>query len=303
MIWYWPYELKPRRTLGVLGGSASRRGALIRVDDGFADVHPWPEVGHQPLDGQLELLGRGESTPLTAQSLRMARLDAEARAAGRSLFEGLRIPDSHFLITGSVRDHDLSAIEQAGFRKVKLKTGGAPSRLPSLGTGMKLRLDFNASLSAESLRRFLEEARPDLGAIDFLEDPTPYDARLWEELASRYGCRFAADTVDGDRGAAVRVIKPAWRSEQTLLDTRQEIVFTSAMDHPIGQMGAAFIAARTAKSLVGRVAECGLLTHELFETTEFSERIVAKGPRLEPSSGAGIGFDDLLLKLPWKKLG
>jgi O-succinylbenzoate synthase len=303
VIWYWPYELTPRRSLGILGGKVPRRGALIRVDEGFADVHPWPEVGHQPLEDQLELLGRGETTPLTAQSLRMAQLDAQARAAGRSLFDGLRIPDSHFLITGSVRDHDLPAIEQAGFRKVKIKTGGDPSSMPSLGTRMKLRLDFNASLTADSLRRFLEEARQAIVAIDFLEDPTPYDARLWEDLARRYGCRFAADMVNGGRGVAVRVVKPAWRSEQTLLDTTQEIVFTSAMDHPVGQMGAAFIAARTAKKLAGRVVECGLLTHELFETTEFSERIVTKGPRLEPPSGSGIGFDDLLLKLPWKKLG
>src|SRR5687768_6861088 len=73
-----------------------REGALLRVDDGFADVHPWPELGDLPLDSQLALLVRGEITPLTAASVRLARLDGDARRRGISLFEGLTIPLSHW---------------------------------------------------------------------------------------------------------------------------------------------------------------------------------------------------------------
>lgn len=303
MIWYWPYELTPRRSLGPLGGVAPRRGALIRLGDGFADVHPWPELGHLPVERQLELLARGETTPLTAQSMRLARLDGEARSNGRSLFERLRIPDSHYLITGAIRDHELEKAERAGFRKLKIKFGANGPVPTEFGGTMKLRLDFNASLTVDSLRRLLEELGEVRDRIDFLEDPMPYDGDRWEDLARRYRCRFAADAVEGDRGVAVRVIKPAWRDEQTADRSGQELVFTTAMDHPVGQMGAAFIAARTAARMPGRVAECGLLTHELYETNEFSERILTEGPRLDPPSGTGIGFDDLLVKLPWKKLG
>ena len=63
----------------------ARRGALIRVDGGFADVHPWPELGDAPLDEQLALLARGETTPLTRASLHWARVDADARARGVSI--------------------------------------------------------------------------------------------------------------------------------------------------------------------------------------------------------------------------
>jgi len=35
----------------------------------------------------------------------------------------------------------------------------------------------------------------------------------------------------------------------------------------------------------------------------FIERIEADGARLLPPRGTGIGFDDLLERLPWKSLG
>src|SRR5687767_10845778 len=73
-----------------------RRGALIRVNGGFPDVHPWPELGDAPPDDQLALLEREETTPLTRASLHCARVDGEARTRGVSLFDGLTIPLSHW---------------------------------------------------------------------------------------------------------------------------------------------------------------------------------------------------------------
>src|SRR5690242_8481054 len=96
MIFVWRYTLVPRRSLSPLAGARPRHGALIRAGDGVADVHPWPELGDAPLDEQLALLARGEMTPLTARSLACATLDARARVAGRSLFDGLTIPPSHW---------------------------------------------------------------------------------------------------------------------------------------------------------------------------------------------------------------
>ena len=62
-----------RYTLRMRSGVV-REGALLRVNDGFADVHPWPTLGDAPLDEQLALLARGELTPLTRASLRCAAL-------------------------------------------------------------------------------------------------------------------------------------------------------------------------------------------------------------------------------------
>ena len=56
-MWFCEYALSERR-----------RGALIRVGSGFADFHPWPELGDEPLETQLAKLARGETTPLTRRA-------------------------------------------------------------------------------------------------------------------------------------------------------------------------------------------------------------------------------------------
>ncbi|PYQ33811.1 MAG: hypothetical protein DMF57_08030, partial [Acidobacteria bacterium] len=96
VIWYSEYDLQPRRALSALAAPGPRRGALIRIGGGFADIHPWPEFGDAPLDAQIATLARGQTTPLTRRSLEMAALDAQARDRGVSLFEGVSIPESHW---------------------------------------------------------------------------------------------------------------------------------------------------------------------------------------------------------------
>ena len=68
-MWFCSYALKPRRALSALAGARTRHGALIRTESGFADVHPWPELGDAPLDEQLRLLARGADNQLIARAL------------------------------------------------------------------------------------------------------------------------------------------------------------------------------------------------------------------------------------------
>ena len=44
------------------------------------------------------------------------------------------------------------------------------------------------------------------------------------------------------------------------------------------------------------------MTHLLFERNDFSERLQVDGARLVTPQGTGIGFDDLLQRVSWKKL-
>lgn len=254
----------------------SHRGALIRVDDGFADVHPWPELGDAALDEQLALLARGETTPLTRASLHWARVDAGARARGVSLFDGLTIPESHW------PGND----PPAGFDTIKIK-GVMP-----VPAHVRVRIDFNARLSAGE---FLQIA-PNLPRrqIDFIEDPCPYDEGIWQELREKTGLRLALDRFQGV--ADVLVHKPALHTSFPRFDG--EVVVTSYMDHPVGQFFAAYVAATNRVS-----ARCGLFTHVLYEPNAFIERIRSDGARLLPPEGTGIGFDDLLEELPWTKIG
>lgn len=275
-IWYWPYELVPRRPLSAIAAAGPRRGALIRVDAGFADVHPWPELGDASLDEQIVRLSQSATTPLTAASLRFAAIDAAARGAGRSVFEGLTIPPSHWP----------GADPPAGFDTVKLKS---IDRIPD---HLRLRVDFNATLTPDEFVRIAATLPRE--RIDFIEDPCPYDAATWRDLRNRTGLRLALDRGNGDEDVDVLVVKPA---VQKIPSSRAEIVVTSYMDHPLGQLCAAYAAASA-----GITTTCGLVTHMLFESDAFIERMQIDGAHLIPPNGTGFGFDDLLEGLPWRRI-
>lgn len=278
-IWFHRYTLVPRGRLSGVAREGVREGALIRAGDGFADVHPWPELGDAPLDQQLALLARGETTPLTRASLHLAAIDAAARERGVSLFAELEIPLSHWP----------GPDPPDGFDTAKIKD---VSRIPP---NVRLRIDFNATLSASEFLRIAETLPRE--RVDFIEDPCPYDEVVWRELREKTGLRLALDQkVEPRGGYDVAIWKPAL---QITAPRAERIVVTSYMDHPIGQFGAAFIAAAHADSIDPR---CGLMTHVLYESNDFIEGIRTDGARLLPQCGTGIGFDDLLERLPWKTL-
>ena len=298
-IFYWRYEIKPLVPLGPKGGRTPRHGALLRVGDGVADLHPWPELGDLALDAQLKRLAEERPTPQAEASLQLASRDGKARQSGMSLFAGRDIPPSHYLWTDLAEEIDLATLRS--FQIVKVKSGKefepVLKILPMLRREkLKARIDFNAALDQSSVERFLNKA--DVAAIDFLEDPLPAGTQ-WKKLSEKFGVRFAADRVQ-QKDVPVMVHKPALRALSVAKGPK--IVVTSYMDHPVGQMHAAAVAAELAERMPERLERCGLLTHQLFEKNEFSERIQSNGPSLVPPGGSGIGFDDLLERLPWKKL-
>ncbi|HEX7191513.1 MAG TPA: hypothetical protein VF381_08055 [Thermoanaerobaculia bacterium] len=263
MIWYWPYALKPKRALSALAGDAPRRGALIRVGAGFADVHPWPELGDATIDEQLALLAQGETTALTRRSLWFA---SQWRPR---MFDGLTIPRSHWPGSDPPDEFDTA--------KVKMPGGVLPDRV-------RLRLDFNANGEAfERVASTLPRER-----IDFVEDPCPYDGATWSRLREETGFRFALDRFITTDAVDVLVVKPA---VQDVPDVSIPIIITSYMDHPIGQLHAAYVAASCSPHTAG------LVTHVLYENDPFIERMRIDGTRLVVPD-----FTDLLESLPWKKL-
>jgi O-succinylbenzoate synthase len=280
LVDFWRYELTPKRRLSAVAAEGARRGALIRVDGGVADVHPWPELGDLPLDEQLARLARGETTALTHASLEFASIDAAARRDGRSLFDGLTIPPSHWPGPDPPPEFDT----------VKLKS------IDVIPDRVRLRIDFNATLTAEEFVQI--GATLPRERIDFIEDPCPYDAVVWRELRAKTGLRLALDRAPSSwcplSSYDVLILKPAI---QAIPCSDTEIVVTSHMDHPIGQLCAAYAAATA-----NITSTCGLITHVLFENDAFIERMRIDGTRLVPPGGTGWGFDDLLEKLPWEKL-
>jgi O-succinylbenzoate synthase len=231
-IWYHAYELRPLLP-NEDGALRPRAGALLKIEGGVADLHPCPELGELSLEEQLRSLAAGHLTPLTRCALDFARLDAEARRAQRSLFEGLVVPDSHFFI------EDFSVLESRasekriasaigeGFERIKIKLDwDLDKHLPRLhrlmrlleGTKLKLRLDFNESLKLSDWEYFYSSLDPgELDRIDYLEDPSPFDRAAWSRMSEIHKCRLALDR------SSTRVLddlhkQPEWQEETLLAD-------------------------------------------------------------------------------------
>lgn len=298
-IRYAPYELTPRTKLGV-ARAGKRQGALLAVETqngvGYADLHPWEELGDAPLSRQLELLRQGELTALTRNSVAIAHRDAEARARGKSLFDGLAIPPSHSLLN---EGESFESAYEHGFRLFKIKLAKA-SDFKTPPSDVRVRLDFNGRLTPSELREFARQLDP--SKIAFIEDPCPWTPEGWEKLPVRLALDRGAHVAEARNWPEVIVIKPAIGDPQALAKNARSFVVTSYLDHPIGQASAAIFAAEAARDYPSAIEPCGLLSHTAYDTTEFSERIRAQGPRMLAPEGTGLGFDDLLAKQDWRAL-
>ncbi len=322
-----PYTLRPR------DGGQARCGMLLRVEfngigHGYADCHPWPELGDVPLEVQRSRLESGLLTPLLQRSLALARADAEARILGESLFRGLEIPASHASIPNArnLSREQIETLSREGFERIKIKLGQDPageiSRLQQvipvvLDLNLRLRLDFNERLSVDSFLRFLDRvAGPGgflNGWLDIVEDPCSYRAEDWLRIHDRLPVRLALDRVAGIHedqeypGVDVLVLKPAIQAPEPLIRYVEShagvtLMVTSYLDHPVGQLGAAWCAAQALARLKTRMEICGLLTHRVYTESDFSAPLGATGPMLRIPQGVGLGFTQALEALPWQPI-
>lgn len=316
-IAYSPYQLKFSNNFGTLGERETREGALLKIifEDGligYCDCHPWVELGDQSLQEQLAALSHPEQTPLLRCSFRFARIDAKGRRDRRSVFEELSIPPSHQLISLDVSPETCIA---EGITHFKLKVGLKPeSEIPTLHSWIekwptiKLRLDFNEKLARLDFLDYWRSFSPELKRrIDFVEDPYSYDGALWTKDQQHLGVCYAADraaiqAAQEPDSARYLVHKPA--VEETIRPGHKNtrLVVTSYIDHPFGQMCAAYAAAKLKVLYPKQVDFCGLLTHKCYQSTPFVDAISASGAMLSPPNGTGFGFNHLLEELPWQNL-
>lgn len=319
-IYFHNYTLYSRGSLNAVSQRREFHGALIKVNDGIGCLHPWPEFGDAPVNEQFDILRNGGTSKVIESALRMAAVDGEARRRGVSLFAGLEIPPCHYS-WDSHQDAEtqMRRVIEEGWQAVKTKgCGNIPEVLQYLDIfcsstlecrATKLRIDFNSCLSESQFIEFLTEMPdPVRSMLDFVEDPFPYDAQRWANAQHQYGVRLALDKQlrGAKEGFDVAVLKPGrreWREMIDGLSSDVRIVMTSAMDHAIGQSFAAYEAAVAWREIGDRMDLCGLATNHLFTRDVFFERLSAYGGKLEVDrSGTGLGFDDVLQKLPWVKL-
>jgi O-succinylbenzoate synthase len=317
-IAYSPYVLIPKEGRG----PGKREGVLLKFSFekdlvGYADCHPWTALGDLPLIDQLKQLSQNQFTPLTWRSQYFARLDAQARLEGKNLFEHLPIPPSYASV-GTLHPSTLSAIEQArerGFKQFKIKLGDDLTRDTLLLNALlkhfhrhnlSFRLDFNLKLTYPQWEKWRENIAFAQENIEFCEDPFPFNASLWEKVCQEKKVQLACDLHSEQalglaQASPILICKPAIQDESLFLqlDSQQQLVFTSYLDHPLGQMAAAYIAAKAWQKVPHRMRSCGLLSHEIYLPDAFSECLGIQGTQLLPPEGTGFGFDHLLPKLDW----
>lgn len=316
-ITYSPYELKSNNSLSVTSSALKRQGALLKVTYssgiiGYADCHPWPELGDLPLKQQLENLAREKLTPLTSCALEFANLDAEARFNGKKILTCKNIPLSHFLVTYILdwTPQHVQQVIQQGYTHVKLKMGRhLEQEIQSLhslffNSPLKLRLDFNEILSLTAFRDFLYRIQKLQDHIDFIEDPFPFHVREWT-IFQKDGWSLASDrqahlACHQPEAARVLIIKPALQAfDEWKKWIHQTCIVTSYLGHPIGQMAAAYVASQVDPS-------CsfvhGLLSHHVYHPTVFSQHLNWQNPRFIIPPGKGFGFDQELQQLEWLSL-
>lgn len=314
------YELHYRENYNTLGQAGSRCGALLRIifDDGlvgYCDCHPWTELGDLPLQKQLSAFAENRRTPLLECSLYFARLDAEARHNQLSLFEGLAIPLSHQLVDLAA---DFKELMDQGITLFKLKAGTFPEKeistmkswVKGLGNnaGMRLRLDFNEKLSRQVFLEYWEKIPLEVRhSIDFVEDPYPYEPTEWSNDQKTLGVPFAADhhaakVLLFPESARFHIHKPAVDKTPQITGRNTQFVVTSYLDHPLGQMCAAYTAGKLKALHPDRISYCGILTHKCYKEDLFVKSVCSVGPQLIPPQGTGFGFDTLLKEVQWQSL-
>ena len=292
-----------------------REGVLLRGDNGgYACLQPWTELGDSPLEYELDALRDGNPLRLGQRALKCIEIDGEARSKGVNLFDGLRVPRSHATLTVSTTPSQVYNLHQRGFRVGKLKVipklSSTVERLVNLASMVpewKWRVDFNCTLSPEDALKFWDMLPPAMRErIDFIEDPCYYDVEVWQKLQDAgiplgYDMPVQNESIIPQRTSKpmMRIVKPARHHSTTGLP-----VFTTYMDHPLGQCWAAYNAAVFYNDTPAEeIPLCGLVSHHVYRANPFSEELgMNVTPEFHAPAGTGLGFDKLLAALPWKTL-
>lgn len=322
------YQLTPRSTLNslVTAHKKPREGVLLKIQwldgrIGYADLHPWPELGDLSLDEQLQDLKKGRISTQLEQSIWCAAQDSKLREAKKNIFEvGSRVANNYTLSDyKSAPGGILDEIKKADFKTIKMKAGlnleeEAAFVARMAAAQFKVRLDFNSVLTWQSFHRFLGLLTPRAKlAIEYIEDPFPFDPESWKKAneliplaLDREVKRIKWDDYSSEVPFRYLILKPAQddvdRTIQKTIHFRLKVAVTSYMDHTVGALHALGVAMKLQKDFPSMMTEAGCLTHNLFQLDEFSAAVNTSGPFFQKTQGYGIGLEKELNSVLWQDL-
>ena len=312
-----------------------RKGFLLKIEFknfgcGYSDCFSWEELGDVSLGKQIINLKHGIFNEHLFKSVYFASIDAKYRAKNENVFKDLILPKNHYTCTNynELNSDFLEKLRIKGFSKIKIKCGSSlfneinllKNLKPILKKlNMQIRLDFNLTMNFKDISSFLVKVSDYYDVINFIEDPIIYNRSTWGELKKNFpNVKLALDKCDSKflgfekndikKSIDFFVIKPAVQNLNYFYKNISffgdfNLVFTSYMDHPLGQLSALYEASCFYKNTLQFTEDCGFLTHTLYDTNSYSESFSIHDTRLIPSCyGTGFGFNDLLNKECWRKL-
>lgn len=321
------YKLRPMGNWSNPQSGHSGEGALLKIEFpdgrvGYSDLHPWPSLGDEPIEQQIQLLKKGRITPLAEQSIWFANRDSQVRLQKKNALTDLTKVKNHYFVPGSYHTSDttLDEVKTAGFTILKIKVGvDLENEINWLNRITKkyhfrYRLDFGSKLDYHSYARYMSFFEPDtLKRIEFVEDPCPYDRERWSELKKivplAVDREFEAVGWEGetkDLPFGIVILKPAVQDVEKIhslcMKHRLQLVVTSYLDHPVGVIHAAWIAGELKKKTPLMLLDCGLMSFPAYAYSDWVSLVKIHGPFIFEAMGVGIGFDYLLEKAEWKPL-
>lgn len=296
-------------------------GALIFDEQGYAVVQPWTSLGDPSLSFLLKDLHTQKKTSLVQRALELLKIDGDARSKGKSLLPAKSSPSHLYL---DLRSDSLllkfqTALEE-GIELFKFKIGiDIVKELLALKTiqrdflnsKFKIRLDANQRfLSFKEASSFLQNFEKSLlERIDFLEDPFRGSPDEWSNLKENFHLRLAHDFADESFRDLCDfwILKPTRNNPQTLMDLaiqkNKKVVFTTALDHELGQLVCLSVADEFQKKYPSIVQEGGFLS---FSEVEGLGACLSRKKNLldfEDLRGPGFGCEKLFLNRKWTDLG
>ena len=274
-----------------------QHGSLLKlVDDdgqwGVSDICPWPHLGDLTLD--LEIAGKG---PLYQRACVLATLDLEARKNQHRLISNKPVNVNTLVIDFSETPEPTAVLKIKGDQN----TEGLLHSLSKL-TNRQIRLDFNSLLSAEKFVSLIPSLPK---SIEYVEDPTKWDPKLWGLWNHKIplAVDFAtANPFEFLSAWTVLIIKPSRQDADLLIQKcislNKKFTLTSSMDHPVGFAHGL----RYAQNYSDHVS--GFSTLNLYEKTEFHQYFDLVGGTviMKQAADFGIGMTAALNNLNWTQV-
>ncbi len=325
-----PYQLQLPSAPNSASNNKTISGCLLKFEFedqvGYSTAQTWPEFGDPLLEDVLEELKNIKSINENSNSqiinniLSWAKMDAWARAQKQPLFDNKNIKNN-YLVTDICQfdTQALSALNKKNISILKFKFGrniAAETKVlkeTSEFKKFKWRIDFNSTFSLDKIFTWLKQNPWIIDNLEYLEDPVPFNVREWSEIKSKFKINLALDIkVDefikiknSETVVDIIIIKPFSDHVEALtqwaLDKNIKVVFTSYMDHLIGQSFAAVIAHQHSASLGEQLLDCGLSTNHVFEPYKYTLN-QANASKGIASNNYGVGYGDLLEFEPWELL-